>query len=174
MSKERECTMALRELVGNPNHDTFVATVTKVDGAVCTVERITDLKEFTDVRLNVSSTEKQGIVITPKIDSDILVTTINGYDWFVSQYSEIEKITIDAKGTIVINDGKNDGFVLVKKLTDKLNAVENQCNTILSTLQSVSVALAPSGTFLFAPIFSGINPLVNTQQSEIENDKIKH
>jgi hypothetical protein len=105
MSEERECVKKLRALVGTPPHATFIATVTKVDGAVCTVDRKTDLKEFTDVRLNVSSLEGEGIVITPKKNSDISVTTINGYDWFVSQFSEIEKITIHVDDTLDVEFG---------------------------------------------------------------------
>ena len=37
MSKERDCATKLRAIVGKEPFQTFVAKVTKVDGATCTV-----------------------------------------------------------------------------------------------------------------------------------------
>lgn len=178
MGRERECTMALRRLVGTPTDNTFVATVTRVDGAVCTVLRKTDLKEFTNVRLNVSSTEKKGIVVTPKIDSDVLVTTINGYNWFVSQYSEIEKITVNADDTIIINGGNNDGLVIIQKLTNKINELVDWCKNHTHLLQIGTVNVA--GNMGSATNASPINvpspksPPNKLNKKDYENKKIKH
>jgi hypothetical protein len=184
MGRERECTVALRKLVGTPSDNTFVATVTSVDGAVCTVSRITDLKEFSNVRLNVSSTEKQGIVITPKIDSDVSVTTTNGYDWFVSQYSEIEKITVDAEDTIIINGGTNEGLIKIKELTERLKNLESAFNShthslppmTAGTFPVTALSPVPPGYVGLATGDIGLNKSTEFQSgySSYENKKIKH
>jgi hypothetical protein len=65
-------------------------------------------------------------------------------------------------------------LVKVKEITDKINKIEDKINNLLSVLSGVKIALAPTGTFPFDPIFSPITQLVKTQQSKIQNDKIKH
>ena len=138
-----------------------------------------DVKDFNgtlypDVRKIATENAKGFVPKLPK-GSFVIVSRISkSDDLFISMMSEIEGITLDVSKDIVINEGKNDGLVKVKTLTDKINNIEDQLNTLLSTLQGVSIALAPTGTFPFAPIFSSINPLVKTQKKEIENEKIKH
>ncbi len=128
MSKERECAEALRDIVGKEPFATFVAKVTKVDGAKCTVQRLFDDMEIEDVRLNCSTTENEGVVIVPKRDSMVLITSIDGRYWFVSQCSEVEKITIDATDKIVFNGGQNKGLVKIEELTKKLNELVTTFN----------------------------------------------
>lgn len=127
MSKERECAEALRDIVGKEPFPTFVAKVMKVDGAKCTVQRLFDDMEIEDVRLNCSTTENEGVVIVPKRDSMVLITSIDGRYWFVSQCSEVEKITIDATDKIVFNGGQNKGLVKIEELTKKLNELVKWC-----------------------------------------------
>ena len=59
MSKERDCATKLRAIVGKEPFQTFVAKVTKVDGATCTVQRLFDDMELEEVRLNCHSTENE-------------------------------------------------------------------------------------------------------------------
>ena len=152
--------------------NSFIAKVVNDKADTVDVEDLNGTK-YNDVR-KIATQGTQGIIFRLKKDSYIIVSRISGSDeLFVSMMSEIEKIEIIVD-EIVINDGKNDGLVKVKSLTGKINDIEDQVNNLLTTLQGVSVALAPSGTFPFAPIFSGFSPLVKTQQSEIENEKIKH
>jgi hypothetical protein len=151
----------------------FIASV--VEDKKTTVD-VKDLNGtlYPDVRKIATENAKGFVPKLPK-DSFVLVSRISkSDDLFISMMSEIESIELDVDDDIVINGGKNDGLVKVKELTDKINGIEDQINSLLSTLQGVSVALAPSGTFAFAPIFSSISPLIKTQQTEIENDKIKH
>jgi len=169
MSQERECAKTMKAIIGAKQYDTFVAKVIKVDGATCEVERVIDNKKLDNVRLNVSSTEEQGTVITPKLDSNVLITTIDGYQWFVSQFSEIEKITVDAEDTIIINGGENRGLVKVEKMTEWMQKVYNDLDTLKTSLNTWAVAGngAPLGL-----VFNPTTP--NPQVSNFENEKIKH
>lgn len=128
MSKERECAETLRAIVGKEPFPTFVAKVTKVNGAKCTVKRLFDDMEIEEVRLNCSTTENEGVVIVPKQDSMVLITSIDGRYWFVSQCSEVENITIDVKDKIVFNGGHNKGLVKIEELTKKLNELVTTFN----------------------------------------------
>ena len=128
MSKH-DIAESIRKLAGSTNaFETFVCEVKSVDGATCTVTRVLDGLEIADVRLNCHITENEGIVVTPKINSFVLVTNIDGRQHFVSQCSKVEKITINCDTKIVINDGKNDGIIKIKELTEKLNAFVDTFN----------------------------------------------
>jgi len=129
MSKERDCATKLRAIVGKEPFQTFVAKVTKVDGATCTVQRLFDDMELDEVRLNCHSTENEGVVIVPETGSMVLITSIDGRCWFVSQCSSIDKITIDASGEITFNGGDNKGLIKIEELTQKLNELVNTFNT---------------------------------------------
>jgi hypothetical protein len=130
MSKERECARALRGIVGKSPFNTYLATVKEVseNEAVCTVKRVLDDMEIKDVKLNATITNNEGVVIRPKKDSAVLITSIDGANWFVSQYSDIEKITIDATDKIIFNGGNNNGLIQIDKLTQKLNELVNTFN----------------------------------------------
>lgn len=75
---------------------------------------------------------------------------------------------------VSFNGGENGGLAIVGSLVTKLNNIETKVNTILSTLKSVSITLAPTGVFPFAPIFGSITPLDSTSEKDIENKKVKH
>lgn len=107
-----------------------------------------------------------GILIMPVIGSTVSVLQSDRYDPVIVQYSEVEKI--------ILMGGDNKGLVKVVELKNKLNAVENQLNSILNILKTTSIPLAPSGTYPFAPLYASLNPLTPTQQTDIENPLIQH
>ena len=80
----------------------------------------------------------------------MLVTNIDGRQHFVSQCSEVEKITIDCNGDIVINGGDNKGIVKIQELKDNLDSLKSYIeamNTAISTgFSSVGESSAASGT----------------------------
>lgn len=79
------------------------------------------------------------------------------------------------KDVIEFNDGSNGGLVKVKELVEKINSLENQLNTILSTLKATTIPLAPTGTYPFLPLYSNIQPILPiTLEADIKNDKVKH
>lgn len=150
---------------GNGSFDTFVCKVKSVEEATCTVERVLDELEISEVRLNCHSTKDSGIVVTPKVDSFVLVTSIDGHSHFVSQCSEVEKITIDCNGDIIINGGNNDGIIKIKELTNKLNALVQKFNTHThpATLGETPVTVSPT-----------TSQASNFNKSDYEDTKVTH
>lgn len=140
--------------------------------------------EIPDVQLRAVSTGTNAtFLVIPKKDSYVMLASIEGSQEYVIVATEIaEKVvckigdmTFDVTDSVIkLNGDDYAGLVKVKELTSQLNALENKVNSILQTLQTVVVPLAPSGTYPFAPLFSPITPLTNTQQTQIENKKVKH
>lgn len=152
MSKERDCATKLRAIVGKEPFQTFVAKVTKVDGATCTVQRLFDDMELEEVRLNCHSTENEGVVIVPETGSMVLITSIDGRYWFVSQCSKVEKITIDATATtdgIVFNGGSNHGLVKIEELKRNLDTLKRYVlgmkSAVATGLNAVGAGTAADG-----------------------------
>ena len=81
----------------------------------------------------------------------------------------------DDNEIIIINRGDNEGLVKVIELTEQINKVEDKVNDILTHYKAHFVIDPISGTA--GPLMSAppapIN-IINTQQSQIENKKVKH
>lgn len=78
-------------------------------------------------------------------------------------------------GVYSFNGGNNNGIPKVTPLTAKINALENLVNGILNALKTTVIPLAPSGTYLFAPLYAALNDITPiTAQSDLENTKVKH
>ena len=163
MSNERECARILRDIVGETPFSTYLATVTKVSEqeAVCTVKRVLDNMEIKDVKLNATITNNEGMVIRPKKDSAVLITSIDGANWFVSQYSAIDKITIAATDKIIFNGGNNKGLIQIEKLTQKLNEL-----VIAINAHTHPVSGNATGTM--------VNTLSTFRSSDYEDTNITH
>lgn len=177
MSKERDCATKLRAIVGKEPFQTFVAKVTKVDGATCTVQRLFDDMELEEVRLNCHSTENEGVVIVPETGSMVLITSIDGRCWFVSQCSKVEKITIDATDKIIFNGGNNNGLVKIEELKRNLNSLKNyveaMASAVLSAFNAVGAGPAASGS-AGAGSFEGSMTGRSISFEDMEDDKITH
>ena len=175
MSKERECAKSLRAIVGKEPFQTYVAKVVSVEGAKCTVLRVFDDMEIKEVRLNCSTTENEGVVIVPKKDSHVLITSIDGLYWFVSQYSAIDKITVDAESKIIFNGGENKGLIQIEKLTQKLNELVDKFNqhTHTGTFSGAIGEIPVSGTIEATSIPTPITEPFFVK-SDYEDENITH
>jgi len=81
----------------------------------------------------------------------------------------------DDKEEIIINHGENEGLVKVIELTQRLNAIEDKVKEFLGhyrTHQIVDPISGMAGPLLPNPP-APVNP-INTKQSDIENEKVKH
>lgn len=172
-----EIAQSIRDIVGVKPFDTFVCTVKSVEGATCTVVRVLDNLEIPGVRLNCHSTENSGIVVTPKVDSYVLVTSIDGLSFFVSQCSEVKKITIDCNGDIIINGGYNKGIVKIQELKDNLNSlksyIEAMDSAISAGLTGVGASTAASGE-AGAQAYSSAMIGQSINFKDMEDTKVKH
>jgi hypothetical protein len=152
---------------------------------VCTVDSV-DCQERTitctpidggaqleGVQLQALTSNSEGLLIVPQVGSVVIIGYLDKNNAGVLQYGVIDKILLNVSDSIIINGGENKGLVKVKELTNKINALEQRCNDIVTALQGVSIVLAPSGTFPLAPYFT-MPPLQTTQQISIENEKVQH
>ena len=175
MSKH-DIAESIRKLAGSTNaFETFVCEVKSVDGATCTVTRVLDGLEIADVRLNCHITENEGIVVTPKVNSFVLVTNIDGRQHFVSQCSEVEKITIDCNGDIIINGGNNGGLINIEKLTQKINTIEKNINTLKEKINTWTPTPQDGGAGLRTACLTWAGQMITlTKTSDYEDTKVTH
>lgn len=161
--------MEIRDIIRQIVSDKFtggakLCKVISTSGSMCNVTTIENEVELKEVRLQTDSSN--GILITPSVGSFVVVVPIADFEFIVVMYSEIDSIKL--------LDGSFGGLTKVDELTEKLNNLESLVNNLLSALQGVSIPLAPSGTYPFAPLFSSYQPLTQTQVSDLENEKITH
>jgi hypothetical protein len=166
MSLESDIKKALTDFVKRlDNPMPLICKVTSIDlnALTCYCEPVNGDADITDVRL--MAQKSNGFLIIPKLNSIVCVTFIDDSNAYVSMFSEIDEIQLN---------GKNfDGLVKAQQLTNKLNALENKVNALITACGSQVVTLAPSGTFPLANFFTSVTPLTPTMQIDIENIKVK-
>jgi hypothetical protein len=132
---------------------------------ICDCSPVNGDADLLGVRL--MAEKNTGFLIIPKDESLVLVTMINKHTGYVAMFSEVEEIQL--------NGDNYDGLVKINDLVNKLNALENLVNNILTTLKATTIPLAPSGTYPFAPLytaFSNIAPI--TSKNDLENQTVLH
>jgi hypothetical protein len=129
---------------------------------------------FTDVPLRVIITKQGSFLEIPKLGTNVLLTFRDGNTERPQLLMVHESDELLMKyDKVIFNDGLLGGMVKVDDLTTKLNNLEDKYNSLLQILQTISIPLAPSGTYPFAPLFITELPLVPTRKIELENEKIK-
>lgn len=138
MDKLSEIKQNIRQMCqGVEQPQLFTAKVIAVDGASCTIER-EDLN-LTDVRLQAVATGQAGcgLLIAPAVGSFVLVADLSGgkmTSLVITQYSQIDSITLDADTTITINGGNNGGLVIAQRVQDSLNSLKQYCEDLKSAI----------------------------------------
>jgi hypothetical protein len=153
---------ALRSLV-KPNNDGFskVCTIDSVDLTTLTCYCVPLNNDADIINVRLMANIDNGFLLIPEVNSIVVVSFLSDDSAYVSLVSKVSEVQLN---------GKNfDGLVKVQELTDKLNALENKVNDLITACSSQVVTLAPSGTFPLASFFTSVTPLVPTQQLEIEN-----
>ena len=116
--------------------------------------------DYQYVRLgaNVGSGQSQiGLIAIPKKGSQVLIQPIDGGDAYICMTSEIE--------SIYLNGNDYQGIVIVEKLVDKINNIENLLNDLISKYN----AHTHVGTYAISGSnASGTsNPTLSTESSTI-------
>lgn len=127
--------------------------------------------EYLDIILGFGYTD-----IKPVVGSLCLIGIIDGQEvvTFLINAEEVELVETKAE-KIVFNGGENFGLVKVKELTEKLNVLEKEINS----LKSVFSAWVPSPQDGGAALKGGVgqwagSQLKTTRQKDIENVDIEH
>ena len=130
----------------------------------CTCTPINGDAEFFDVLLNADA--DKGFTLIPANNSVVIVQQPSQATEYVSMVSKVDQIYLAGDA--------NGGLVKVQDLVSKLNNLENKVNSLIVACSSQVVTLAPSGLFALAPFFTSVTPLTPTQQTELENQTVKH
>lgn len=179
MDRSREIRELLKDISGGSGLPFVIGEVVSVESETCTV-RVAGRVTVGDVRLNASADGNGGnILVKPAVGSMVLMADLSGGDLrelVVTAWSEIDTVTVKFKGDVVLNGGENEGIVKVIELTKKLNAIEKDINSLKDVfLTKWTPAVYDGGAALKAASASWAGQrLAETQQKDIEDERIKH
>jgi hypothetical protein len=135
------------------------------DDRACDVRPLNGDPDIYDVRLQAELEGTTGVCLVPKVGSMVVVTFMSKHNGYIALCSKVEKVIIDCD-SIVFNGGENGGLVIVQKLLEKINRLEER----MLTHQHISTAPTnPTG-----PDAITNKPFLPTTLSDITNPKIKH
>jgi hypothetical protein len=162
-SFDRSIKTAMQKMTGTYNIDTVylvTANVISVDenAGTCSVETISGNASVNLTNVELQTVISDGLLIVPRVDSEVKVIYSKYTTPFIVQYSEIEKMYLSAD-LVQFDDGSKGGLVKVIDLTSKLNAIENKINNIITWGATVTPPLITT-------------PLMPTQRADIENTNI--
>lgn len=135
-----------------------------VTNNTCDVEPIDGSPMILDVKL---ITQDDGYLIIPSVNSKVIVSMLDEDSGFVSMFSEIDYVKIKVNTEIWLNGDDYKGLVKVTELLQKLNNLENAFNSHTHPTAAVGPPSIPT------PV-PGQIPLTPTEQTEIENESVKH
>lgn len=176
-SYNRSVVSAVRKLAGTYNQDTVqlvTATVLSVDedAGVCKVEAVTGSASTEIDGVELQTVISDGLLFIPKVGSEVKVLYSTYTTPFIVQYSDIEKMFI-ASEAIQFNDGALEGMVKVIELTQKLNNLEQDLNTLKQVFTSWVPVPSDGGAALKTAASSwAAQQITPTQQADIENPLI--
>lgn len=178
MDKSKEIKEAIKSIVGVPGMMFVMGRVESVGEETCSV-KIADRIVINDVRLNASADgNADNILIKPTVGSMVMMADLSGGELrslVVIAFSELDTFTVKFAGDVVIDEGKNEGLVKVVELTKKLNAIEEDINSLKQVFSSWPPIVYDGGASLKAASASwAAQPLKSTTKEDIENPKIKH
>ena len=179
MDRSKEIKEAIKSIVGVPGMMFVMGRVESVGEETCSV-KIADRIVINDVRLNASADgNADNILIKPTVGSMVMMADLSGGELrslVVISFSALESMTVKFEGDVVINGGENEGLVKVVPLKDRLNAIENDINSLKQVFSaSWFPVVYDGGASLKAAAASwAAQPLKSTNKKDIENPKIKH
>jgi hypothetical protein len=170
MAGDREIQDVIQVIAGTRGKDElylFVGEVTNVDKSArtCTVMAHSGKlsAEVTDVKL--MPTIDDGWLEIPETNSTVLVIGSKYAGFYVIQCSAIDEI--------IMRGGDLKGLVVLDKLVDRLNKIEDDINSLKTAFTGWTPAPNDGGAALKASASSWAGQrLVDTQASDIENTKI--
>ena len=175
-SHDRSIISSIRKMTGTYDMDTVFLVTGKVteisaDESTCTVEAISGNATTEIQKVEFQTVISDGLLIIPRIDSEVKVLFSKYTDPFIVQYSEVEKVYI-ASDLVQFNKGDMGGLVKVISLTDKLNDIEDKVNAIINSFNSHAHSNGNAGAPTGTPMVTISGTLTPTQRADIENTEI--
>ena len=171
----------IKRFVDDENYYSKICTVLSVDdeNRTCEVEPIDGTVEYDEARLQAEIAGSVGIYLKPKVGSFVVVDFSTRDLPIIVQTSDVDDIDIVANTSIKVecndvsfNGGQNNGLVIVGKLVEKLNNLENKYNQLIALYNAHTHPV--SGTVAGPTTNLVTSALAPTLQTEIENTKVKH
>lgn len=173
-------------LYGKDIVQVFVGSVVSVneDERTCTVETVSAEASFEMPDVKLTGSNNDGMILIPQVDSTVLVATTDRSGAYILMTSDIDKclVIIDDQNffefdstSFRFNGGENEGLMKISQTVSKLNALENDLNTIKAAILGWAPVAGDGGTALKAALAAWYGQLfVPTTQAELENTKVKH
>nr|DAQ28951.1 MAG TPA: hypothetical protein [Caudoviricetes sp.] len=169
MDKYKELHEHLSRLaVGARQTLLYQGEVTEVGDLTCTVE--VDGLSLPDVRLR-ASTEVDGaeLLLRPAVGSVAIIGSLTG------DLDQLVLLQMDRAEEVIINGGKLGGLIKIKELTDRLNTIERDVNSLKQVLSAWTPIPTDGGASLKGAVASWVGkPLILTKRGDYEDDKVKH
>ena len=142
--------------------------VKSVSGKLCEVE-IGNIV-IPDVRLRASELDDDGeMLVIPKEGSAVIVGSLNG------DLSQLVVLQVDHIDSIVINGGELGGLINIEQLTEKLNAIEDDINSLKAAITDWLPVAQDGGAALKTAVSTWAGQqLTRSEKSDYEDEKIKH
>lgn len=132
-----------------------VLSVYEDEGFVCDCQPLSGKATIKGVKLQAEN--KDGILITPSIDSVVFVVMEDEFNGFISMYGCVDQIQFYS--------GSNGGLVKVSELVDKLNVLEQRMTDHQHLVPQLGQSQSDPAT----------NPIITeTTVEDLENPLIKH
>lgn len=165
MNEADDIRKAILSIIGSkiPLTSTW-GEVKSIDNQLCTVT-IDEL----DIAKILLGFDKSGIVIYPKVGSRVLVGFINN-----TRTQGVVLLVADTDHIELMGSNKG-GLAVVEKLTGRYNKVEKAINDLKTILKNWAPVSNDGGaTLKTAVALWASNQLIETQDNDISNNKIKH
>jgi len=183
-----ELATAIQQAAGTYQKDTAgfaLCEVISVDEAArtCKVRTINGKSVLTYEGVQLMAGVNDGMLLIPTVESQVYISFSKVNTPFVSMFSQLDKVLfvvgeMDIQVTedgIELNGSNYGGIVKVAELVEKINRLENKYNALLTSINTVVITLAPSGTFPISPFFTSnttIAPVTN--RTDLENTTLSH
>jgi len=157
-----------------------LGSVKSVSGRTCVVSPADGSSDIEDVSLEADfeDSESKGFFITPSVGSNVVVTFKNKDYGFLSSWTTIDSI-VAKQGEWVFNDGSNNGLIKITELTEKLNNLVSEINSlkdifnshIHTTTATIGATAVPG---VIAPTTTTGSGVSNFSKDDYENENVKH
>ena len=146
----------------------YQGIVNRIDGCLCEVQ-IGNIA-IPDVRLRASEIGAYGeLLITPKVGTAVTIGSLSG------DLSQLVVLKVDHIESIVINGGKLGGLINIEQLTEKLNTIEDDINSLKNVMSSWTPVAQDGGAALKTSISTWAGQaLTKSQRGDYEDETVKH
>lgn len=176
---DRAIIEAINKIIGNHKNDQVVyanAIIDSVDletrSCVCT---LVDNHTEHQITAKLMATVDDGLLLIPSLESTVKIILSRDVEPFVCQYSELDKIRIDAVDKIVFNNGE---FTTVKGdvLKTEIEKTNSTLQAILTILTGTPIPEPGSGSpsALQSALASALIGKTLGTFTSIENNNILH